>query len=55
MKKILLSFVIMTVMAAIMAHSFPWFDQPGMATQVVLPMPVKDLLANGSLERIEYR
>ena len=36
-------------------YVYPWFDQPGMATQVVLPMPVKDLLANGSLERIEYR
>lgn len=34
---------------------YPWFDQPGMATQVVLPMPVKDLLAHGFLERIEYR
>lgn len=34
---------------------YPWFDEPGMATQVVLPAPVKDLLADGSLERIEYR
>ena len=34
---------------------YPWFDEPGMATQVLLPSPVKDLLADGSLERIVYR
>ncbi|MCR5733662.1 MAG: TNT domain-containing protein [Lachnospiraceae bacterium] len=34
---------------------YPWFDEPGKATQVVLPSPVKDLLADGSLERIVYR
>ena len=34
---------------------YPWFDSPGLATQVILPMPVKNLLANGSLERVVYR
>ena len=34
---------------------YPWFDEPGGATQVLLPSPVKDLLADGSLERIVYR
>ena len=42
MKKKLLSLVIV-------------FDEPGKATQVLLPSPVKDLLADGSLERIVYR
>ncbi len=34
---------------------YPWFDEPGKATQIVLPAPVKDLLADGSLERVYYR
>jgi len=34
---------------------YPWFDEPGGATQIVLPLPVKDLLADGSLERVSYR
>ncbi len=34
---------------------YPWFDQPGMATQIVLPTSVKELLEDGSLERCVYR
>lgn len=34
---------------------YPWFDEPGGATQIVLPSPVKDLIADGSLERVVYR
>ena len=34
---------------------YPWFDEPGRATQFVLPAKVKDLLADGSLERVVYR
>jgi len=31
---------------------YPWFDEPGLATQILLPAPVKDLLEDGSLERV---
>ncbi len=34
---------------------YPWFDEPGGATQIVLPAPVKDLLEDGSLERVVFR
>ena len=34
---------------------YPWFDEPGGATQVMFDIPIKDLLADGSLERTYYR
>ncbi len=47
-------FIVKKPIAVEAGSVYPWFDEEGGATQCLLPVPIKDLLEAGYIERIAY-